>query len=161
MPVPPDHGLGTDSARCAVCWRSKQSPQSTLAHAISKRSIPRHRFVEKAPGSFTRPGRPARNRARSFRIDGPVAAVYRIHLALSSFASLGCAVAWVEYRSAVWIILLGLCLSWLATVVILRDLRDLRGRLWEREGKCPGCGYDLRESRDRCPECGRVHSRRP
>ena len=90
-----------------------------------------------------------------------MATVYRIHLALASLASLACALAWIRYRSAVWLIFLGLSLSWLAAVVILRDLRDLRGRLWEREGKCPGCGYDVRASGDRCPECGRVRSADP
>jgi hypothetical protein len=36
--------------------------------------------------------------------------------------------------------------SWLA--------RYLRKRRRARSGQCPACGYDLRASPDRCPECG-------
>lgn len=33
-------------------------------------------------------------------------------------------------------------------------LRELRRRRRIRAGLCPGCGYDVRLLRDRCPECG-------
>jgi hypothetical protein len=44
----------------------------------------------------------------------------------------------------------------LAIVVLLR-------RAWTRVGPgcCPNCGYDLRATLDRCPECGRVPGRVP
>ena len=39
----------------------------------------------------------------------------------------------------------------------IRATRHRRRR--ERVGMCPQCGYDLRASRERCPECGTVMGR--
>jgi len=42
---------------------------------------------------------------------------------------------------------------WVSASTILREVRK---RIRTRHGCCPGCGYDLRAPRGRCPECGAV-----
>ena len=43
-------------------------------------------------------------------------------------------------------------LALLPTAVSLR--RAVRRWRWRRQGRCTSCGYDLRSSPSRCPECG-------
>ena len=38
-------------------------------------------------------------------------------------------------------------------------IRHVRGRYRRAKSLCVGCGYDLRASSDRCPECGRTFAR--
>jgi hypothetical protein len=53
---------------------------------------------------------------------------------------------------------------WFAALVLslpalLRFGRFIRGRRRQRRGMCAGCGYDLRATPEKCPECGRVITR--
>jgi hypothetical protein len=43
--------------------------------------------------------------------------------------------------------------AWLSLIATVGHMRERRRRL---KGLCPGCGYDLRFSDERCPECGRM-----
>jgi hypothetical protein len=59
-------------------------------------------------------------------------------------------VAWVEYSVPCW--MLGLLTVAPASVVT----RSARRRYRRPVGYCRHCGYDLRATPDRCPECGLV-----
>jgi len=45
-------------------------------------------------------------------------------------------------------------LASIAPAMFVRRLRKLKGA--PAEGECRKCGYDMRATRDRCPECGTV-----
>jgi hypothetical protein len=51
-----------------------------------------------------------------------------------------------------------LVFCFLAAPVIIRAIQKLRYRRLQHSGyvPCPACGYDLRASSGRCPECGRL-----
>jgi hypothetical protein len=58
-------------------------------------------------------------------------------------------VTWREWTMPYWSLVL--LLACLPTVAVMKSLRERHRR---RPGHCPACGYDLRATPDRCPECG-------
>lgn len=56
----------------------------------------------------------------------------------------------LHYSAPYWLVTL-LCFLVVLTAAATRSLRDRRRR---RMGRCTSCGYDLRGSVRRCPECG-------
>jgi hypothetical protein len=58
---------------------------------------------------------------------------------------------WMEFRVPHWAVLVTAALTPTAM-----GLRSVRQRHRRRGNICRSCGYDLRASPDRCPECGRT-----
>ena len=59
-----------------------------------------------------------------------------------------------EYAAPAWFVLLALAVG--PAVRICGALKRRRARDRAARGACVSCGYDLRASPDRCPECGTI-----
>ena len=59
-----------------------------------------------------------------------------------------------EFAAPAWFVVLAAAIAPVAGVRGLVRRRRARGRV--ARGACPMCGYDLRATPERCPECGRV-----
>jgi hypothetical protein len=79
----------------------------------------------------------------------PPARVYLVFLGALAFFGL---IAW--FLSLLGPILMGILILALAIPVAQLTIRDARSRRWRNAGLCPGCGYDIRATPERCPECG-------
>jgi hypothetical protein len=65
--------------------------------------------------------------------------------------------AFAEVRIAPgWLALISLLLVWLWVISVMKQRR-----LAHSDNHCRNCGYDLRATPDRCPECGLIPEARP
>jgi hypothetical protein len=93
--------------------------------------------VDNAPPPVDRPGRVKRSRMR--------AAAARAHSVLHPDTAWGVVFpAWLPFAATLILPAARAVLAW----------RPMRRRRLIRAGLCVRCGYDLRASPDRCPECG-------
>ena len=56
--------------------------------------------------------------------------------------------------AAILVVLIPIVMTIVVVTLTIRNFRRLNRQLHFAEGFCSNCGYDLRESGERCPECG-------
>jgi hypothetical protein len=67
--------------------------------------------------------------------------------------------SFADHREKGFVLPAWLAVAAFAVLPALRAFQMIRARRRFAEGCCPSCGYDLRATPDRCPECGLVIAR--
>jgi uncharacterized membrane protein len=70
--------------------------------------------------------------------------------------ALGSEIAQLHSERNRWLLMLGSFALLAITAAVLRHLLIENTNTWKFDGLCPKCGYDLRATPDRCPECGTI-----
>ena len=74
----------------------------------------------------------------------------------TTWQAMGFEVIAYDMRSGYFVLVIpfwAICLP-LAGLTLWACTRWRRQQAWQRPGRCHNCGYDVRASADRCPECG-------
>jgi hypothetical protein len=67
-------------------------------------------------------------------------------------------VAWIGhpgfFRGVDFVVTIGIFTAPATVPMLVRLIRRRRSKLRFMAGRCPACNYDMRGSKDVCPECG-------
>jgi hypothetical protein len=64
--------------------------------------------------------------------------------------------ALIVMSGPVWAAIALVSMFAMGTWGVVREWQRMQRSKWKEKGFCDGCGYDLRATPDRCPECGTV-----
>ena len=74
-------------------------------------------------------------------------------------------VDWAHYNNGMSLYVIAIphpllaAITFVPAIVIVKQVRAARRRARLKAGRCPTCGYDLRATTQRCPECGTIPGR--
>jgi predicted Zn-ribbon and HTH transcriptional regulator len=124
---------------------SKSRPRGTQVFWLISLLLPSHRrdTTDRPFDNFSLLLKTPQSRGLLFKIVGLLLTAGLIWLIIAGILSL--LNAWMVIAIAVV----------MGGVVFERTWKEHRRETWIQTGRCAQCGYDLRATPDRCPECGR------
>jgi hypothetical protein len=81
---------------------------------------------------------------------------FTLHVLLSLVAIVLLVVMWWRILAFIplWLLIGFAAIAGLVVLGVALKRGERRRQMWSIAGKCEQCGYDLRSSHERCPECG-------